>query len=333
MGESHGSSTGGGETRVLLVEDNDVAAKVAAALLARADRRRYSVERAADLRTAAELLCCRPFDVVLLDLNLPDSQGLATFVEVRCLSKAPVIVLTGDDDDELGGQVLDHGAQDYLVKGKYDRALLDRAIGNAVRRHRFDDENRKAISELVDASIRYERQVRDIERRLAALKGEGDSRERAAAECRELASRYRRAFDAAPVPLWAVDFSRVFALFEKIAAKGAVLESYFAQHSSEIGHCLSLARLLAINAAARALIGAADLDEAERRFLSTFTAEAHGAFLSALLSLSRGAGSAAGDTVLRSLAEDEIPVSVLWSNAAGKERDLSLVVYAATARR
>lgn len=73
--------------------------------------------------------------VVLLDLNLPDSRGAETFR--RVLSKAPgvpVVVLSGQDDEELAAKAVHQGVQDYLVKGNFDATQLARAIRYAVER-------------------------------------------------------------------------------------------------------------------------------------------------------------------------------------------------------
>jgi len=73
--------------------------------------------------------------VVLLDLNLPDSQGAETFRKV--LAKAPdvpVVILSGQDDEALAVKALHQGAQDYLVKGALGRGELDRAMRHAMER-------------------------------------------------------------------------------------------------------------------------------------------------------------------------------------------------------
>jgi PAS domain S-box-containing protein len=91
------------------------------------------------------MLSSEHFDVVLLDLNLPDSGGLDT---VRTfLSKnnvVPVIVLTGLDDETTGLNAIQVGAQDYLVKGRTDGALLARTMRYAIERKKAEEELRKS---------------------------------------------------------------------------------------------------------------------------------------------------------------------------------------------
>ena len=75
------------------------------------------------------------FDIILLDLALPDSQGLETFTKLmERASYIPIIVLTGLDDVDLAVETVRRGAQDYLVKGHHDGDTLLRAIRYAVER-------------------------------------------------------------------------------------------------------------------------------------------------------------------------------------------------------
>ena len=75
---------------------------------------------------------------MLLDLSLPDSMGLETFAKVYVHSPAvPVIVLTGNDDNNLALAAVKRGAQDYLVKGRLDRELLLRSMQYAIERKRY----------------------------------------------------------------------------------------------------------------------------------------------------------------------------------------------------
>ena len=76
-------------------------------------------------------------DLVLLDLSLPDEQGLDTFRQVRAqFPQVPVVVLSGNSDEEVATAAVQEGAQDYLVKGEFDRNLLVRAIRYAIERQR-----------------------------------------------------------------------------------------------------------------------------------------------------------------------------------------------------
>jgi two-component system sensor histidine kinase UhpB len=92
------------------------------------------------------------FEAVLLDLSLPDSQGIATLITVHAAKPGmPIVVLSSLDDEVLGLQFLRAGAQDYLVKGEVTRSLLRRSLRYAVERKRAEVELRR--SELFLESI------------------------------------------------------------------------------------------------------------------------------------------------------------------------------------
>ncbi len=120
---------------VLLVEDNPDDARVVELKIAESsDLKLETVER---LSRAIERLQAENFDVVLLDLNLPDASGLEGQVKLRRLfQQLPLIVLTGIDDEELSIMALQRGAQDYLVKG-VDQGRLICSIHYAIERMKF----------------------------------------------------------------------------------------------------------------------------------------------------------------------------------------------------
>lgn len=121
-------------TRVLLIEDNPGDADLIRLRLVESSSP-VDVSCAQRLSDGlASISQMRP-SVVLLDLNLPDSQGAETFRKV--LAKAPdvpVVILSGQDDEALAVKALHQGAQDYLVKGAFGRGELDRAMRHAMER-------------------------------------------------------------------------------------------------------------------------------------------------------------------------------------------------------
>lgn len=132
---------------VLLVEDNHLDARLLRELLADAESlnatERYEIIIVRRLDEAFQVLRDRTFDVILLDLSLPDSQGITTFEHLfENASDIPIIVMTGLDDDTLALSAVQKGAQDYLVKGQVSTPLLMRAIRYAVERHRMQSQLR-----------------------------------------------------------------------------------------------------------------------------------------------------------------------------------------------
>jgi signal transduction histidine kinase len=131
---------------VLVVEDNPADAALVEEHLAEGPVA-VAVSSASRLSEAVDLLARQRFDCVLLDLGLPDADGVAALEQLRAASlSVPVIVLTGRDDENLGLSTLHHGAQDYLVKGRVDGAALRRAVRYAIERKAMDDARSEFIA-------------------------------------------------------------------------------------------------------------------------------------------------------------------------------------------
>jgi signal transduction histidine kinase len=131
-----------------LIEDNPADARLIQEMLREPPVTPYRVEWWPRLDRALARLAEESADVLLLDLGLPDSQGLATFDRVdRQAPKTPIIIFSGAVDEEMAVEAVAHGAQDYLVKGQIDGFLLKRAIRYAIERKRAEAQ----IQELNDA--------------------------------------------------------------------------------------------------------------------------------------------------------------------------------------
>lgn len=126
-------------THILLVEDEAAFADMLTEVLIAECGDALRVSTASRLHEALRHLKQEGFDLILLDLSLPDQQGLATFAAVkRAVPLLPIILLTGLDDESLALQALRDGAQDYLVKGQFDGILLARAIRYAIERNQIE---------------------------------------------------------------------------------------------------------------------------------------------------------------------------------------------------
>jgi PAS domain S-box-containing protein len=143
------------QIRILLIKDSPGDAKLIHQLsLEEARSTKFSIETAGTLGAGMQRLAEEKTDVVLLDLGLPDSQGLTTLsVVLARFPTVPVIVLTGLSDNDLAEQALHTGAQDYLVKGQTDTDALCRAIRYSIQRQLAEIELRQANAEL---DSRYE---------------------------------------------------------------------------------------------------------------------------------------------------------------------------------
>lgn len=136
--------------RVLLIEDNEDDVYFIREMLS--DKQDVTVESVGRLDNGLLRVNEAKFDLILLDLSLPDSHGLATFTRVQ--EKAgdrAIIVLTGLDDETLAGQSVRQGAQDYLVKGQLDRRVLFRALRYAVDRKQAENALREREEQLRQA--------------------------------------------------------------------------------------------------------------------------------------------------------------------------------------
>jgi DNA-binding response OmpR family regulator len=138
--------------RILLIEDNPGDARLIQELLAEANGRRFEVVWCNNLVRGLDRLSAADIAALMLDLSLPDSQGKETLAQVRAAAPGlPIVVLTALDDEELGQELVQAGAQDYLIKGQITAILLGRAIRYAIERKRAQTERERLIAELQSA--------------------------------------------------------------------------------------------------------------------------------------------------------------------------------------
>ena len=124
--------------RVLLIEDNSLDAALVTEILAEQRQWPISVVPVQNLAQGQACLGTEVFDIILLDLSLPDSQGLETLAAIQaCSPSLPVIVLTGHDNPDTALQAIHFGAQDYWVKGHFDWEYLSHSLYYAIERKRL----------------------------------------------------------------------------------------------------------------------------------------------------------------------------------------------------
>jgi signal transduction histidine kinase len=123
---------------VLIIEDNPGDARLLREML-HEEGLSPTVTYAGTMVEAEESLANAQFDVVLLDLGLPDAQGVVAIQRARAAAPhTPLVVLTGMDDPDLATLSLQQGVQDYLVKGQIEARALSRALRYAIERKRMD---------------------------------------------------------------------------------------------------------------------------------------------------------------------------------------------------
>jgi len=130
---------------MLLVEDNLAEARLLQEILKGTAFKRFDLVHVKRLWEAIAQLHKESFDIILLDLTLPDSQGLESLDSlVKQAPGLPIVVLTNTNDDELAVQAVRHGAQDYLVKRNINQEVLVRSLRYAIQRKQAAEALREA---------------------------------------------------------------------------------------------------------------------------------------------------------------------------------------------
>jgi len=162
--------------RFLLVEDNPGDAQLLCATLAdtSAGGQDFQPTVVGTLAEAQAALGEQAFDVVMLDLSLPDSTGLETLRRLLASTVCPaVVVMTGHDDESVGTEAVRLGAQDYLVKGRTDRVLLVRAMSYAIQRKDLVTQLQKARDLL---EMRVDSRTKELRQAVEVLQEEVSAR-------------------------------------------------------------------------------------------------------------------------------------------------------------
>ena len=140
--------------KILLVEDSSTSVLMVRSLLNEDPTEDYDLIVAGTVQVACDKLASEDFDLILLDLTLPDSYGLATVDSVFAAAEGTgIVVLTSTSDEKVGLAALQHGAQDFLIKDETYRKVLLRAVKYARQRAKSEQEVREA-KELAEFATR-----------------------------------------------------------------------------------------------------------------------------------------------------------------------------------
>lgn len=132
------------EYKVLVVEDNPGDYDLVVEYLSEIRNVRYELIHCISLQEVSEILTTAHVDVILLDLSLPDSSGIDTLSHVRSLdANLPIVVITGTDNDEIGEQAIQQGAQEYLNKNELSGRMMARVIKYAIKRKQMEEKLEK----------------------------------------------------------------------------------------------------------------------------------------------------------------------------------------------
>jgi DNA-binding response OmpR family regulator len=145
------------ELKVLLIEDNPGDAFLIKFYLGESTSPIFHVSHSEDVKGGLELLSKGDFDIILSDMNLPDSFGVETIKSI--LTKYPgnlVIVLTGLTDEEVGLETVRYGAQDFLVKGKFDGKVLISSVMFSFERFKLNKQIDRVSKQLDEENSRLD---------------------------------------------------------------------------------------------------------------------------------------------------------------------------------
>lgn len=130
--------------KILLIEDSRFEAEFIKGMLEVDKNHDFELEWVENLRKGISKITQTKFNIIILDLVLPDSEGLSTFISVHAIvPHIPIIILSGNEDESFAIDAMKYGAQDYFVKGKVNSFLLSRAIYFAIERKRAEEEIKK----------------------------------------------------------------------------------------------------------------------------------------------------------------------------------------------
>ena len=139
--------------KVLLIEDNLAEARLMRELLKESPAKQFELAHVQRLREALDQLHEDCFDVVLLDLTLPDSAGLGSLIPLlKTVPSLPIVVLTNTNDDDLALEAVRQGAQDYLVKRQVNSGVLIRSLCYAIERKQVA-EALKTVNQALEVSV------------------------------------------------------------------------------------------------------------------------------------------------------------------------------------
>ena len=177
--------------KTLLVEDNPTDVRLIREMLKELPAGTLQLLQVSRLDSAMERLRQETFDGVLLDLGLPDAQGMETLILIQEANRSvPIVVLTSFEDEHFALEAVRAGAQDYLVKGRFDSQLLVRTIRYAVQRKQAEEQVRRLNAELeqrvVERTTQFQTANQELQKEIADRKQAEEALRQSESELRDL---------------------------------------------------------------------------------------------------------------------------------------------------
>ena len=150
------------DIKVLVIEDDAAQASLIQQMLRPTATKTFHLQCVDRIAAGLQQLEQRPFDVVLLDLTLPDSTGLDSFLRLYARhSEVPIVVLSGIDEEQIVADALQKGAQDFLTKNHLNEDTLIRSIEYAIERNRRQQAERVVLRAHLEERRRLARELHD----------------------------------------------------------------------------------------------------------------------------------------------------------------------------
>jgi signal transduction histidine kinase len=232
--------------RILLVEDNPADARLVQQTLLDSSAGEtsawFQLRVAERLSAGLDVLSAGDVDVVLLDLSLPDSEGLNTLTSFSTRAPAlPIVVMTGLEDESVAVRALQAGAQDYLIKGQSDPGLLVRAIRYAIERKRTQEALWESQRQLQALNETLEHKVRERTAEVRSLASDLTK-----AEQRERRRISHILHDDLQQRLYAIKIQMAMVL-EMLGTENSPVQAELAEVREQIDLALALTRRLSID--------------------------------------------------------------------------------------
>ncbi|MGZ7136442.1 MAG: response regulator [Methanobacterium sp.] len=169
--------------KILIIEDSKEDIIIIKEMLKETSKIPFKLNYANKLKTGFEELFNDSYDLILLDLNLPDSWGFDTFIRTYDQApELPIVILSGFDDEDVAIKAVREGAQDYLIKGEIDGRVLARSIYYAIERKNIEKQLIKTQKDLRKLIEWHEEELMDTGNKLKSMEKESRLNEKKVAE-------------------------------------------------------------------------------------------------------------------------------------------------------
>ena len=158
---------------VLLIEDNPEDADIIQEILLDGVSPIFTFSHVDRLNLALQHITWETFEIVLLDLSLPDSNGLEPYFQLQAVApETPILIITSEDDEGYAIDAVHQGAQDYLLKGKLNRPSLVRSIQYSIERKNVAEEKHSIIESMQQQSVEIQQVLETVQDGVLILNGQ-----------------------------------------------------------------------------------------------------------------------------------------------------------------